>query len=386
MTQPDVDAQASKVREETDARLLEERAKVDEELAATLASDEQDADRVVARAQELADQTLRSARERVDLDMAAADVGPVSRTAVEETRNSEDRVVARERAVAEKVLEDEREERARALSALLRFEREATDEGLLVERARADEVVATRDGFLAMVSHDLRSMLGGIALSATQLAKLATAEGKDDAPEIRHTDRVLRLTARMNRLVGDLVDVVSLEAGKLHVEPVRDDVVKLVREAVEVFGPSFSDKGLTLTSEPLASPLEAHFDHGRVSQVLANLLGNALKFTPAGGAVTLSVAPVGPDVCITVTDTGVGIPDDHAAAVFERFRQLNKDRRGLGLGLYIAKSIVDAHGGRIWVERPVSGGTAVHFILPGASDPVPSEPETLDGEDDGRSR
>ncbi|MDB4989363.1 MAG: hypothetical protein JWN04_4541 [Myxococcaceae bacterium] len=368
MTRPDLDAPAREEREETDARLQAERDKVDVELAATRASDDHDADRVVELAQERADQTVRAARRQMDQDSSANSAGEESRRALEEARSVEDEVVAQERVEAVRALESEREERARALYALLRLEREATDEGLLVERARADEVVATRDDFLAMVSHDLRSMLGGIALSASLLAKQAQAEGKNGAAATRHTDRVLRFTARMNRLVGDLVDVVSLEAGKLHVEPLVADAVQLVQETAEVFQPSFLEKGLRLLKVSALNSIPALFDHARISQVLANLLSNALKFTPAGGSVTMSVAREGSEVLISVTDTGVGIPEEQVEVVFERFRQLRIDRRGLGLGLYIAKSIIDAHGGRIWVDRPASGGTAVHFTLPDAPD------------------
>jgi signal transduction histidine kinase len=109
-------------------------------------------------------------------------------------------------------------------------------------------------------------------------------------------------------------------------------------------------------------------DHDRIVQVLANLISNALKFTDQGGQVAMSVARTESDVHVSVTDNGPGIPPDLATAVFERFRRIDtKDSRGLGLGLYIAKSIIDVHGGKIWVESRNGGGSAFHFTLPSPS-------------------
>jgi signal transduction histidine kinase len=115
----------------------------------------------------------------------------------------------------------------------------------------------------------------------------------------------------------------------------------------------------------------AKFDHERILQVLANLLTNAIKFTPAGGRILLRVEPVGQDVCFSVADTGPGIPSHQLESVFERFWQArSEDRRGLGLGLFISKGIVEAHGGRIWAESQPGKGSTFSFTLAGA--PAPS--------------
>ncbi len=358
------DSKPRKERDETDASLLAEREKTDAELAKTRRSVEADADRVVELARERAETTLREARDRADCDMkkSGATTRVVDEVAAE--RVAEDRTVTRERDVADETLRVERMEQRRALSALLHLEREATDDGLLLERARADATVATRDDFLAMVSHDLRNMLGNIAMSAGIVAKRAIADGEAGSEASRHVERIQRSTARMNRLVGDLLDVVSLEAGELRVSPEPHDAIELAKEAIGAFLPSFVAKGLTLTLEAPETSLLLAFDHDRLLQVLANLLSNALKFTDAGGSVSVSVARVGAGARFAVIDTGAGIPASHEARIFERFQQVTKDRRGLGLGLYISKSIVEAHGGSIWAESPNSGGAALCFTIP----------------------
>jgi signal transduction histidine kinase len=288
------------------------------------------------------------------------------RVEVEAERASEDRAIALERTTDDDRLQAERDERERALAALLYHERGTTDERLLSERARADEAIASRDEFLGIVSHDIRALLGGMALSAGMLARRATTEGTADPATASYAERMQRLTARMNRLVGDLLDVVSLEAGKLEVLPVAGNVAPLVREAADAFAAPFAAKGVTLVTE-VGTSLRATFDHDRILQVLANLLGNALKFTPAGGRVVLAATTDGDDRRLSVADSGVGISAADVEVVFERFRQVNpRDRRGLGLGLFIAKSIVEAHGGRIWIEASAVGGTTVCFTLPAA--------------------
>jgi signal transduction histidine kinase len=324
---------------------------------------EHDADAVVQAARQRAEATLHAARMRAD---TSTRVTPSEAARRDVERAREDTINAQERATADERLHIEREERQRALSELLRFERDATDDRLLIERTQADDAVRSRDDFLGMVNHDLRTLLGGIALNAALLAKQASERGPEHAGYVRHAERIQRFTGRMNRLVGDLLDVVSLEAGKLEVTPRPLDPKQLVRDTAEAFQPLFSAKGIAFHTNVAADSFLAAFDHDRILQVLANLLSNALKFTDEGGEVVVRVAPVGSEVCFTVTDTGVGIPPDKAENIFERFQQVStKDRRGLGLGLYIAKCIVSAHGGRIWLENHEGSGSAFHFTLPG---------------------
>ena len=360
MLQPN--SELHKEQDDTDASLQAERAKTDTELGKARIDVQADADRVVELARERAEATLGEARDRAD--RSAENMGVATEVAQEvaRERSAEDRAVENEQDVADELLRVERAEQQRALSALLDLEREATDDGLLVERARADKSVATRDEFLGVVSHDLRNILGAIAMSAAAL--IARSRGEADAEGARHAERIQRSTARMNRLVGDLLDVVSLEAGELRLVSEPHDALELVKEAMAAAVPSFAAKRLALTLEAPEGAIVMKFDHGRLLQVLANLLSNAFKFTEPGGSVTLSIARVGADARFSVSDTGPGIPADRRAAIFERFQQATTDARGLGLGLYISRCIVEAHGGTLWVDGQEPRGATLRFTIP----------------------
>ena len=217
-----------------------------------------------------------------------------------------------------------------------------------------------------MVAHDLRNLLNGIVLS---LELLRPGEGEEERPQVAGAaDRIRRYVARMNRLIGDLVDVTSIEAGKLAMIPSRSDAAALAAEATETFRPAAREKGIELEAEIVAGPLHADFDRDRILQVFANLIANAIKFTPRGGKVVVRVEAARAKLRFSVRDTGVGIPEAMRDAVFERFWQVGEnDRRGQGLGLYISKSIVDAHHGRIWAESTVGKGSRFYFTLPVAA-------------------
>ena len=351
-------------RDETDASLQAERAKTDAELGKTRTAIESDADRVVDLACERAHATLSEARDRADRTMEDDGATTAVVQGVARERKAEDEAVADERENASERLRVQRKEQQSARSALLALEREATDDGLLVERTRADETVAARDAFLAMVSHDLRNLLGTITMSATMLAQSARALGDADPEAARNAERIQRSTARMNRLVGDLLDVVSLEAGQLRLVSEPHEALDVVKEAIDAYLPTFTSKGLSLTLEAPESSIVMTFDHDRLFQVLVNLLSNAFKFTERGGKVVLSIERTASDVRFSVADTGPGIPPDRRAMIFERFKQITTDRRGLGLGLYISKCIVEAHGGKIWAEAHEPQGAALRFTIP----------------------
>ena len=170
MDPADSDSKTRKDREETDANLLAERHKTDSELTKAVTSLEEDADQVLEVARHRAEAILGTAHELADRDMTAAGVVGRVRHAVEIERQAQDHAIAQDRVVADRRLQVEREEQQRALAALLRLEREATDGGLVVERAHADQALATRDDFLAIASHDLRNLLGAVALAAQALA------------------------------------------------------------------------------------------------------------------------------------------------------------------------------------------------------------------------
>jgi signal transduction histidine kinase len=353
-------------RGNTDESLHREREKTDRKYADRQAVIESESDAAVQKSRELADESLRAAREKSDARLARSETPAQARERMSRERAQEDAALHAERAAADTQLRDERAARMRALAALLHLEREETDTRLLLERVRADEGLATRDQFLGMVSHDLRSLLGGIALHAASLKRNA-ADDEAGRKTRQGLEKIERFTARMNRLIGDLLDVASLEEGRIRISPTLQDATATARESVEAFQPLAAARGLSLDLEIRGPSLMATFDQERVLQVLANLLSNAIKFTPAGGRISLRVESVGPDVRFSVEDTGSGIPSHQLEAVFERFWQArSEDWRGLGLGLYISKGIVEAHGGRIWAESQLGKGSTFSLTLPGA--------------------
>jgi signal transduction histidine kinase len=181
------------------------------------------------------------------------------------------------------------------------------------------------------------------------------------------TKRIQRYVARMNRLLGDLVDVASIDAGRLSVTPAHGDVSALITEAVDTFKEAAAAKGLSLTADLAPEPLTAWIDHDRMIQVLANLLANALKFTQPGGSIVVQAESVEDRIRIAVVDDGPGIPAGMQERIFERFWQAGRDdRRGSGLGLYISRHIVEAHRGEIHAESPVAGGSRIVVTLPGS--------------------
>ncbi|MBC7918766.1 MAG: HAMP domain-containing histidine kinase, partial [Rhodoferax sp.] len=284
--------------------------------------------------------------------------------AIAEDREVEDATLRDERAAADKAVRRERAESSRVLTRLLPLERDATDQYLLTERARSDDALATRDDFLGMVSHDLRDLLNGIVVSSQFLAQ-KLEKHSDSERLLLETTRIERYGARMNRLIGDLVDVASIDAGKLAMQTVEGDVASLVFEAVEALQITASAKGVSLVVGNVQETCLAEFDHDRMLQVLANLIANSIKFTPKGGSIQVHCERAGESLEFCVDDTGEGIPSSMLEAVFERFWQVGKnDRRGLGLGLYISRCIVEAHGGNIRAERNAGQGTRMHFTLP----------------------
>lgn len=346
-------------RSSTDEGLRSERERTDAELASRSAAISDAASEVVAEAREKADAVLSDARDREDLERTAG-------AAVTDAREREDEMLELARDGADAVERDELEQRRVALASLLAFERESTDLRLETERERADQLLTSREDLMAMVSHDLRNLLGGIALSAELLKEVE----KTDAPFDRvkkYAERIQRFSARMGRLVGDLMDVASIEAGKLGLVRTRRSANLLLREAMDAFEPPAIANGVLFRCESRNDAGVVELDHERILQVLTNLVGNSLKFTPRGGQITVRLARRDDELGVSVADTGCGISADLLDKVFERYFQSRTDRRGLGLGLFISKSIIEGHGGKIWAESTPGRGTTFHFTVPCAN-------------------
>jgi signal transduction histidine kinase len=350
-------------RLETDTSLRAERDKADEQHDKINTLRDDKADQVVQLARERADDLLELTRDRADVIAATSDSPEVTEARLAEARARADATVANERATADARLAAERLEHERALNILLRIERATTDHRLHAERDGSDRAVASRDDFMAMVSHDVRGILGAMALSAEILLGTPAASSAEQRAHVE-AHRIRALTARMNRLVGDLLDVVSLESGTLHIHATSQDATSLLSETMDTFQHLAAARKVSMTSEVAKGVSLATFDHDRILQVLTNLVGNALKFTPVGGTIALSAIPSKDRIQITVRDSGCGIPADLIESMFGRFSQASYgDKRGLGLGLYIARNIVEAHGGQIWAESEPGKGSAFHFTL-----------------------
>jgi signal transduction histidine kinase len=343
-------------REHTDESLRVERERADRTLEEDLAVADETADVVISRARVLADALLAAARSKTD----QATVGELPSDTLTTARALEDQVIQRERVTADGVLRDERAEHI----ALLSHERDTTDHDLSYERARSDKALAMRDEFMGIVSHDLLNLLNAM-VGVSSLIEKEVAEENHVERVVTHARRVQRSGARMRRLVGDLVDVASIEAGMLAVTRAVADPSDVVMEAVETFQAQGLGSGITIVSEIVPPLGRAAFDPARILQVLCNLLSNAIKFTAAQGTVVVRVEHVVDDIVFSVSDSGDGIPDDKLELVFDRFVQLTmNDRRGVGLGLFISKCIVQGHGGRIWAENKADQGSKFCFTLP----------------------
>ena len=354
----DASSTVSAEREKTDEKLRAERQRTDQALRDKLAAVGATADHTVEEARVVADAAIATARVTADELLKDGEEHRVALATLAEQRSAEDEALETVRAAAAEALHRQREEDVRVLAALLPLERRKTDRQLLTERARADEALAHRDDFLGIVSHDLRDLLSGILLRAAMLP--------DDASQENGTKkRIQRYAARMNRLIGDLVDVAAIDAGQLTVVPALGDWAALIEEVTTLFQPSAAAQGVALEVAISEHPLEVRFDHGRMLQVLANLISNSLKFTPSGGTIRVKAERGDSELRCSVQDTGSGIPNEMLDAIFQRFWQVQaNDRRGVGLGLYITRCIVEAHRGRIWAESSAGGGSTLCFTLP----------------------
>jgi signal transduction histidine kinase len=339
------------------------------------------ADDLLERDRILADGRLWKFRDDADTLLAnerSASPAP-SRSLIIERRVA-DEGTRTERAEADASLEREREradaatERTRRMNqderTQLEVRRHDTDEQLSAERHGADVAVDAleesrvaldrRGDVLSMVSHDLRSPLSIIAVNAQCIVDGTAEDSTRDA-----ASDVILAAARMERLLMDLVDTIRIESGTLRLKRRLHDVGALVHEVYRSYLPLFDGRGMVFTVEAPADGVVASFDHDRIVQVLSNLLGNALKFTPRGGSIELRVARKGEQIDFVLRDRGPGISPSALPHVFKRFWQIDSDaRRGLGLGLFICREIVEAHGGHIWVESELGKGAVFQFTLP----------------------
>jgi signal transduction histidine kinase len=390
----------SNKREQTDGSLVNERERTDESLGDLRNQTERETDDKVRSDRQETDDAKAHHRTETDNEMDAVlreggNDGSLRKNKIQEQhavedrlheqRQSDDEAVGTERLLMDTSIREERAQKDILLNKLLQKERGKTDENLLRERQRTDaearchsELLAneqllhskakaaltTRDEFLAIVSHDLRHPICTI-VSCTNLLMDDEYSGQMGDQARKWVEAIKRNAETSLRLISDLLDMERFVEGKLELHLAPCDIQGVVDESVVSFIHLAAENQILLRVIPSDMSAVGIGDHDRIAQVLSNLIGNALKFTPAGGSVILRVQQTEKDLYVSVSDTGPGIPIEQQRRIFDRFAQItNKDRRGLGLGLYISKMLIEAHHGKLWVVSAPGSGSNFCFTLP----------------------
>jgi signal transduction histidine kinase len=236
-----------------------------------------------------------------------------------------------------------------------------------IEHARlyrsSREATELRERVLGIVAHDLRNPLAAIRMQASFLKRRAPEpERRSQQP----VDAINSVAIRMDRLIQDLLSAALIEVGELTMQPTRLSTSRLMTEVVDMERPVASSSSVELQLDVESDIRDIRADHDRLLQVFENLIGNAIKFTSPGGRITVGAASTGNEVLFRVADTGCGISPGDVPRIFERFWRATErtGRMGAGLGLHITKGIVEAHGGRIWVESTPGRGSTFFFSIP----------------------
>jgi len=248
---------------------------------------------------------------------------------------------------------------------------------LAIENARlyrmATQAIQARDELAGVIAHDLRNPLGNILMQARLLRQ---AGGEPDERARRPAEAIERAASRMNHLIQDLLDVTRMDAGQLPIERGCISAAELVSDSAEAQKTLASSASLELRSDVAETLPDVWGDQHRLLQVFENLVGNAARFTEPGGCIAIGATPRNGEVLFWVSDTGAGIDPDDLPHVFDRFWQAGEaGRTGAGLGLAIVKGIVEAHGGRVWVESMLGRGSTFFFTIPTAPQPEQRWPE-----------
>lgn len=253
-------------------------------------------------------------------------------------------------------------------------------------RLRAEQLSREKDEMVMMVSHDLKTPLNVIAMSYEFIKRFHP--GKEPSVQ-RMVDRGERAMHMMSKLITNILDVAKIEAGTLDLEVKPESATSLSQEAIDACYSLAGEKSIELVAAPLPEACKVVCERYRILQVLNNLVSNAVKFTPDGGRVTISIHPYDSEVMFKVSDTGEGIQPENLQRIFERFWQAEETKhRGTGLGLWIAKGIIERHNGKLWATSTPGVGSTFCFTLARArccrANASPSHLQTRPDEGDNR--
>jgi signal transduction histidine kinase len=258
---------------------------------------------------------------------------------------------------------------SRATAAISQHMMRETAERTAAENARlyeqAQTAIRQSEDVLAIVSHDLRNPLGAIDLCASLLVETCSADPKSH----RQLEIIRRSSSRMRRLIDDLLDTASIHAGRLALHRTLEDPAQVVLDVLDAHEPLAAERGVEIIRVLELTGAKIHCDHDRMAQVFSNLLGNAIKFCRTGDVISVRVTRDDDQARFVIADTGPGISPDELPHLFEPYWTARKrDKKGTGLGLYISKGIVDAHGGQLSVESTPGHGASFTVTLPLASE------------------
>ncbi len=372
-------------RGKTDESLLEVRKKSELKTDKTLQSDRDEADAARNKRRSDTDIDIKEIRENKSKSADQVKLEALTDDVLNQQRKSNDVAVEDERSRIDILIQTERSQTEAVLAISLARERNQTDENLSSERDKADSEfdesshqleseklshsmtkaeVATRDELLAIVSHDLKNPIGAVLSFAELLSEESSVAGI--SAEAKNWIEVIKRNAVTSlRLIGDILDMERFAEGKLHLQLKDQNIHNLIQQSVESFKQSALEKKIKFNNLVSTTGSHVHCDGERVAQVLSNLLGNAIKFSPVNGTIQIQVQKLDKEILVSVTDCGPGIPQAQRSRIFERYAQLqNKDRRGLGLGLYISKMLIESHGGHLWVSAAERAGSTFNFTLP----------------------
>ena len=366
---------AEDLRANTDKSLEQERDKTDEYLE-KLKEVAEETTEIIQSNRASTDEDLESQRAETDfdkehhqLDARGRTVLAALETKLDQERELSDKALQAEREIEDRVRTKERFQQRLLVEALLENERKKTDTNLQEERVQTDletkAAIVTRDQFVTIISHDLKDPLVAISLGAQSMRRGFGKDTVDPAHLLKQLRIIERSAAGMDRMITALLDVEQMVHDKVTLQCERTDLRALLQECMDLFAQVVLSKSFSMTLDTGAEPLFAEVDRDRIFQVLSNLIGNALKFTPNGGTIKFSARKQERQVEISIADNGPGIPPQDRQLIFERFTKLRmNDRTGLGLGLFVAKWIVEAHKGHIWVTSDVGKGSTFSFTLP----------------------